>query len=196
MTGARVTALDPAGYRRSPWKNGGGVTIDIADAYRPGAAPGAWDGVIWRLGRTAIVTRGPFSDLTGYDRVQVVVVGRGLVLETPTGEIDVREPFTPVRFRGETPIVSRLEAGPVEVVNLIGLRGPMHIDLRVLEPGAALDVAAGTHVVYAPVGPVEITWVGARHTVPTTHALRIETPGAASVRSNARALLASIAARA
>ncbi len=25
-----ITLLSPAGYRRFPWKNGGGVTVDIA----------------------------------------------------------------------------------------------------------------------------------------------------------------------
>ena len=29
-----ITRLDPATYRRTPWKNGGGVAVDIADAYR------------------------------------------------------------------------------------------------------------------------------------------------------------------
>ena len=109
----RITRLDPITYRRTPWKNGGGVTIDIAEAYREGVAPGAWEGMVWRFGRTAIVTPGPFSDLSGYDRVQTVVEGQGLVLVAPDHEIDLRRPFAPMRFSGETPIVSRLEAGPV-----------------------------------------------------------------------------------
>jgi environmental stress-induced protein Ves len=46
--------LGPADYRRTPWKNGGGVTIDIAGAFAPGAEPGGWSGMIWRLGRTRI----------------------------------------------------------------------------------------------------------------------------------------------
>ncbi len=189
-----VTPLDPAGYRRSPWKNGGGVTIDIADAYRPGNASGDWDGVLWRFGRTAITTPAPFSDLSGYDRLQVVVIGRGLVLETPNGDIDVRTPFTPARFRGEPPIVSRLEAGPVEVVNLIGLRGAAGLDLRVLDPGAALDLGAGTHIVYAPVEAAEITWAGQRHVLAVDHALRIEASNPAPLVAARRVLVASVTA--
>ncbi len=196
MTGARVTPLDPAGYGRTPWKNGGGVTLDIADAYRPGAAHGGWDGVIWRFGRTGITAPGPFSDLTGCDRVLVLVTGRGLVLETPDGDIDARIPLRPARFRGETPIVSRLEAGPVEVVNLIGCRDTVRIDLRVLGAGAALDMTAGTHLVYAPSGAATIAWAGARHALADNHALRIETAEVATMRGEAGvALLASIAPR-
>ena len=66
-------------------------------------------GDVWRFSRTPITVAGPFSDYTGFDRLQVLVAGSGLVLQTPAGEIDVRQPFRPVRFAGETPIVSRLE---------------------------------------------------------------------------------------
>ena len=93
---------------------------------------------------------GPFSDYTGFDRVQVLVAGHGLVLETPDGEIDVRRPFRPVRFAGETVIVSRLEAGPVEVVNLIGDRRRVGIDLTVLEAGRTQRLGPGVHIAYCP----------------------------------------------
>lgn len=69
----------------------------------------------------------------------MLVAGRGLVLETPIGEIDVRTPFRPVRFQGETRIVSRLEAGPVEVVNLIGRRDAVALGLEVLAEGATFE---------------------------------------------------------
>ena len=36
MNLAGITRLDPKTYRRTPWKNGGGVTVDIADAYAAG----------------------------------------------------------------------------------------------------------------------------------------------------------------
>ena len=106
-----IAPLEPGRYVRTPWKNGGGVTVDIA-----------FDGDVWRFSRTPITVAGPFSDYTGFDRMQVLVAGSGLVLQTPAGEIDVRRPFRPVRFAGETPIVSRLDSVPVEVVNLLGDR--------------------------------------------------------------------------
>ena len=89
-SGIRLATIDPTSFRRTPWKNGGGVTIDIAESMLAGFAPGSWEGMIWRFGRTSIVTPGPFSDLSGYDRQQVLVSGSGLVLDTPVGEIDVR----------------------------------------------------------------------------------------------------------
>ena len=157
-----ITLLDPAGYRRTPWKNGGGTTIDIAEG----------DG--WRFGRTPISAPGPFSDYSGFDRAQVLVSGRGLVLESPQGAIDVRVPFQPVAFAGERPIVSRLEAGPVEVVNLIGDRARVAIDLKVLRAGASLGRGAGTHLAYAADGSAALTIDGQPHRLAPDHALRIE----------------------
>ena len=158
-----ITPLDPAGYRRTPWKNGGGVTVDIAEHEDA-----------WRFGRTPITTPGPFSDYSGFDRAQVLVAGRGLVLRTPDGEIDVRTPFKPVAFAGETSIVSRLESGPVEVVNLIGNRAKVRIDLQVLHAGAAMGRSAGTHIVYAAHGSATLAIDGAAHRLAADHALRLD----------------------
>lgn len=125
--------LDPAAYRHVPWKNGGGVTTDIAGEYQPGAEPGGWDGMVWRLSRTRIEAPGPFSDLPGYDRLLAVIDGRGLVLH-PKGRppLDVRTPFQAVRFAGEWPIDSELTEGPVGVLNLLGDRTRISIDLFVV----------------------------------------------------------------
>ena len=170
----QLTALDPASFRHMPWKNGGGVTIDIAASMLPGFAPGSWEGIIWRFSRTAIVTPGAFSDLSGYDRQLVLVSGEGLVLGTPVGEIDVRQPFRPVRFTGETSIVSRLEAGPVEVVNLIGDRSRVAIDLCCLLDGATHTCPAGIHIVYAATSSCELSINDKAREIAAGHAMRID----------------------
>lgn len=174
MSAARITSLDPAGYRRTPWKNGGGVAIDIAGASLSDAASGDWNDTLWRFGRTSIEVAAPFSDLTGYDRMQMVVAGHGLVLQAPGGEIDLRQPGVAVRFAGHTPIVSRLEAGPVAVVNLIGDRQRVSIDLALLTAGHATPLQAGVHVLYAAFGPCSLRCDGADHELPNDHALQLE----------------------
>ena len=172
--GVRLAPIDPAAFRHTPWKNGGGVTIDVAESLLPGFAPGSWEGMVWRFGRTAIVTPGPFSDLSGFDRQQVLVSGSGLVLETPGGEIDVRQPFKPVRFAGETRIVSRLEAGPVEVVNLLGDRSRVSIDLSCLAAGATNSRPAGVHIVYAAATSCSLAVNGTACEIAADHAMRID----------------------
>lgn len=166
-----ITRLDPSQYRRTPWKNGGGVTVDIAEQ----------DGV-WRFGRTPITVAGPFSDYAGFDRLQILVAGRGLVLDTPDGEIDVRRPLEPVRFAGETRITSRLEAGPVEVVNLIGARAKVRIALDVLRAGDTLSVEPGTHLAYAAQGTAALEIDGTPHRLAADHALRAEASGPTVVK--------------
>ncbi len=154
-----ITFLTPSDYRRTPWKNGGGTTTTIAE-----------DEGVWQFGRTPITEDGPFSDYTGFDRLQVLVAGRGLVLQTPEGEIDVRTPFKPVRFTGETRIASRLEAGPVEVVNLIGRRSDVSIDLIVLTAGMSTPLVVGTHLAYTAASSAKVDG----DDLPTDHCLRIE----------------------
>ena len=152
----KTTLLTADNYTRSPWKNGGGVFTDIADAYRADAPQKDWDSLLWRFASTPIVAPGPFSDMPGIDRLQMVVTGRGLVLKSPMQEFDEREPFKTVRFTGELEIVTELEAGPVEVVNLMARRGAAEIELLALgEPGMR-PLAAGTHLVFAARGDCSI----------------------------------------
>ena len=176
MSRARTALLEPSGFGRTPWKNGGGVVIDIAGESRPGA-PASWDATLWRFGRTTIPAAAPFSDLAGFDRLLMVVVGHGLVLHTPTQEIDVRRPFVPVRFDGGTKVVSRLEAGPVDVVNLIADRARAAIDLATIGAGDARSLGAGSHVLYAPVGACALRCDGEPLALPAGHALRIDAEG-------------------
>lgn len=177
-----ITLLEPSQFHRIPWKNGGGTTVEIA----------AQEG-IWHLSRTPIVEPGPFSDYAGFNRVQVLVRGRGLVLETPDGEIDVRTPFRPVRFAGELPIMSRLEAGPVEVVNLIGARHAVTIDLDVLDAGERGPVGPGIHIIYCADGPAILDMGETLHRLPAHHALRIDTDSPTTLAcKGGRALVASI----
>lgn len=188
-----ITRLDPAAYRRTPWKNRGGVTVDIDDAYRAGTKPGDWDGVLWRLGRTEIVVPGPFSDLTGYDRILTVIGGRGLVLEVAGGPaLDVREPFHPVRFRGEDRIMSRLEAGPVAVLNLIADRTHA-IDVAVLADGATRTLSAPINILHAPQASA-VTIDGTAFSLADDEALRVDGTAALAVLRG-RVALATVSSR-
>ncbi|WP_431201550.1 HutD/Ves family protein [Bradyrhizobium betae] len=152
----KTTLLTSEDYTRSPWKNGGGIFTDIAGAWRADAPVKDWNSLLWRFASTPIVAPGPFSHMPGIDRLQMVVGGRGLVLKSPTQEFDEREPFRAVRFNGEMEIVTVLEAGPVEVVNLMARRGAAEIELAAMEQPGERSLAAGTHLVYAARGDCRI----------------------------------------
>ncbi len=170
----KATLLKPEHYTRSPWKNGGGIFTDIADAHRADAPQKDWDSLLWRFASTPIVAPGPFSYMPGIDRLQMVVGGRGLVLKSPTQEFDEREPFTTVRFTGELEIVTELEAGPVEVVNLMARRGAAEIELEALREPGEWPLAVGTHLVYAARGDCAIRLGGEDFAIPSEGTLKVE----------------------
>jgi environmental stress-induced protein Ves len=167
-----IELLAPGGYRRIPWKNGRGelVVIDRAGGE-------SWEnmGVAWHFGRTAIVEEGPFSDYTGYERLQVVVRGAGLVLVASDHEIDLRLPMCPQRYDGGLPVRTRLEQGPVEVVNLIANCALFDIDLRMGKDGSNMACKPGRHVVYAPAGSAHVGISGHVLALAEDHALRVST---------------------
>ncbi|RTE90163.1 HutD family protein [Bradyrhizobium sp. LVM 105] len=170
----KTILLRPEDYTRSPWKNGGGTFTDIAGAWRADAAARDWSSLLWRFASTPIVAPGPFSHMPGIDRLQMVVNGRGLVLKSPTQEFDEREPFTTVRFTGEMEIVTALEEGPVEVVNLMARRGAAEIELvALMEPGER-RLAAGTHLVYAARGDCRIRLDGEEFSLSHEDTLKVE----------------------
>jgi environmental stress-induced protein Ves len=170
----KTTLLKSEHYTRSPWKNGGGIFTDIADAHRPGTSVKSWDSLLWRFASTPIVAPGPFSHMPGIDRLQMVVGGRGLVLKAAGQEFDEREPFTTVRFTGEMEIVTELEAGPVEVVNLMARRGAAEIDLLALKEPGERSLCAGTHLVYALSGDCGIRLNSEESVIPGGSTLKVE----------------------
>ena len=177
MTGpSSIRRIGAAQYRRTPWKNGGGVTIDIAGEYLPGAEEGGWSGLVWRVGRTRIDVPAPFSDLSGTERILTVIAGRGLLLQVIGGEaLDVREPFRPVRFPGDWAIRSVLEDGPVEVLNLIADRRLAAIEVQFPAEGAVAAVGTGDIVLYAPDEAASVTIDGEILDVPGGDAVRFAT---------------------
>ena len=173
-----VELLAPAGHRRLPWKNGRGELVVIDGE---GGENGQNMSVAWHFGRTAIIEEGPFSDYTGYERLQVVTRGAGLVLMAPDHEIDLRLPMLPRRYDGGVPIRTRLERGPVEVVNLIADRARFDIDLRVGKAGAEMLCERGRHILYAPAGAAQVAVDGRAYALMHDHALRVRTDAGANV---------------
>jgi environmental stress-induced protein Ves len=111
----------------------------------------------------------------------MVVGGRGLVLKAPGHEFDEREPFTTVRFTGELDIVTELEAGPVEVVNLMARRGAVGIELLALREPGDRQLSAGTHLLYAARGDCSIRLNGADFAISHENTLKVELTEASTI---------------
>ncbi|MGB0853609.1 MAG: HutD family protein [Pikeienuella sp.] len=94
-----------------PWKNGGGITRNIAEDRRG-------DDLHWRLSMADVDSDGPFSDFAGLTRVLTVIKGDGMILTGPEGDI-VADYALPVVFDGATPITSTLKNDPLRDLNLM-----------------------------------------------------------------------------
>ncbi|SIQ87735.1 hypothetical protein SAMN05880582_104156 [Rhizobium sp. RU20A] len=136
-----------ADYRRMPWKNGGGLTEEIA-----GDPPGAdMDGFDWRLSIAHVAADGPFSRFPDIDRSIAVLSGgsMGLTVEGDE-EIALLEAGAPFAFDGGAAVVSRLFAGPTIDLNIMTRRGRLkHRMQRIVLPagGEVSGAEAGTLLV-------------------------------------------------
>lgn len=103
--------LAPSDFQRQPWKNGGGITYEIA------REDGA-QGLLWRLSIAEVASNGPFSPFPGLSRILTVLSGAGLHLRTTQGSLEAL-PLQPIAFSGDLAIDSELIGDPVHDFNLI-----------------------------------------------------------------------------
>jgi len=129
-----------------PWKNGGGVTREIAVSPK-GATTDAFD---WRVSLADVALDGPFSAFPGIARTLTVVEGEGMDLMVGGEHHIVDEPLWPHDFPGDLTTEGRLLDGPVVNLNVMYRRGCTQAEtavvrgtLRLMVPqgGAALAVA-------------------------------------------------------
>ncbi|MGF1630263.1 MAG: HutD family protein [Kiloniellaceae bacterium] len=104
--------------KATPWKNGGGVTREIATSPSPSGG-GSWG---WRVSLAEVAQDGPFSNFPETDRVIAVIDGEGMDLVSPDGATIALEPFQAVRISGDEPLSGRLRRGPVRDLNVMVLR--------------------------------------------------------------------------
>lgn len=135
-------------YRGMPWKNGGGVTREVATgAVRaPFASQEPSDGFDWRVSIADVDAGGPFSPFPGIDRVITLVEGEGMVL-TVDGTPQLVEPLRPFAFSGDATTDCLLKAGAVRDMNVMTRRGRATAQVRIISvaagQGAELACAEG-----------------------------------------------------
>lgn len=111
--------LRRAEYRRMPWKNGQGLTEEVA-IFPPGSP---LDGFDWRISIAHVSVAGPFSPFPGVDRSIALLDGDGLALDLPNGDVaPVTSGEPPFSFPGEWDIRSRNIGGPTIDLNVMTRR--------------------------------------------------------------------------
>jgi uncharacterized protein len=119
-----------------PWKNGGGVTHEVARSDES-------DEPAWRVSIATIERDGPFSDFTGFDRTIVPVEGMGFELTFDDGErVVLDRADEPFRFEGEKKVECRLLAGPSRDLNAISRRSQWEHEVRAFSIGETIAIDA------------------------------------------------------
>ena len=107
--------LPAAGYRAMPWKNGGGITREVA------VFPETGD-FLWRLSLATVAADGPFSAFPGVDRTLTVLEGPGIELAV-AGMAPARlGPRAPFAFPGDVAASARLLGGAITDFNVMTRR--------------------------------------------------------------------------
>lgn len=168
MRNATTRRIRVAEVAATPWKNGGGVTRELATG---GGAGADWG---WRLSLAEVAQDGPFSAFPGVDRIIAVIDGAGMDLLRPDGSTLALEPFQPVRFAGEDPLTGRRRDGPVRDLNVMVRRGAFDATMSFLHgpAGIALEGRDGDcALVLALAGGCTAYVEGARHDLQPGEAL-------------------------
>lgn len=164
MTAITTRLLTPADYRTMPWRNGQGVTTEIAaapDAPAQDAGGSPAPPFRWRVSIAEVAASGPFSDFTGYDRTLTVIAGAGLCLDfAAAAEPLMCRPLVPVRFDGGRPAEGRLIDGPVRDFNVMTDRRLADHHVAVLAPAddrpLRHDVTGRVTLVHVLAGPATV----------------------------------------
>ena len=114
--GYGVRHLRFADYRVTPWKNGAGVTREIAAA---AASVGSETPPDWRISMATITEDAPFSTFPGIARTLGVVDGAGIELVVAGRTRLLRIGDAPEEFAGDIPASARPLQGPVLDLNLM-----------------------------------------------------------------------------
>lgn len=127
-------------HRIVSWKNGGGVTRELASHREDGGS----EDFLWRVSIATVDRDGPFSRFDGVDRTIAVLAGDGLRLATPTDEVDLLAGGEPYSFNGETPVEASVITAATTDLNVMTRRGRFRHAMERLRFDGATTVIADT----------------------------------------------------
>lgn len=106
-------------HRHMPWKNGGGVTVEIA-IHPAGATVDDFD---WRISTATVAQDGAFSVFPGIDRTLSVLEGNGIILSVDGTETRLTQISAPYGFAADAATNARLIDGAIIDLNIMTRRG-------------------------------------------------------------------------
>lgn len=179
------TILRAADRLSSPWKNGGGVTQEVA-VYPPGAG---FEDFLWRVSIATITREGPFSTLPGVRRLFRALEGRlRITIDGQSHDIGPADPT--IAFDG---------AAAVSAMPLDGLARDFNLMLRKRFSGSLRRASgrsdiSGDFVLVLALRQSKISLNESPLILSTYDALIIERPLSVVIHSTQSVLIASIMA--
>jgi environmental stress-induced protein Ves len=168
-----------------PWKNGGGVTTEIA-IFPAGAGLEDFE---WRLSMATVASDGPFSLFAGVDRTLAVLEGEGIVLSVEgRPEESIKRGSSPVSFAADRPTSARLIAGPVTDLNAMTRRGVWTHRMEMLRGSAVIADGGEPTIVLCSSGSAAIS-VGGKSVTLSRHDAAIVDAGQVEAASSGSAEL-------
>lgn len=131
MSLTRLTADD---FKRVPWANGQGTTLELVRREDKGGA------LLHRLSVADVVEPGPFSPLPGIDRVITLIDGAGFDLDFGGMQPAVTlRPFEPLAFSGDWPTSASAVHGPSRDFNVMTARGKVTAEVEAVTTSTRVD---------------------------------------------------------
>ena len=147
---AHMPILNASNCRRVPWKNGNGMTLEIAtDA---GTVGGDWS---WRISIADVPERSTFSVYPGVDRFMMRLDGTRLDIVRGENTFVVPDTDIALAFAGEEEVVGIPTGTGVRDVNLMVRRDRWRGALHILRDGC-MRADAPKVLVHAAHGDIEI----------------------------------------
>ncbi|HNP34312.1 MAG TPA: HutD family protein [Woeseiaceae bacterium] len=126
-----------------PWVNGGGETTELYAHVAPGSSR-----FLWRISMADVTAAGPFSLFAGYDRILVLIDGRGLSLACEDGsQCELQGRYDFVEFPGDITTFATVHDGPVRDFNVIADRSQFKPTLLIVNNGDRFQVVPDTKFV-------------------------------------------------
>mgnify|MGYP000123781716 CR=1 FL=1 len=116
-----VKKISPDDYISMPWKNGLGMTTELAKGCNDLTSDE--NAFLWRLSIAGVSEDGPFSNFPNIDRSLMLIEGNGITLDGGAQGVGVLfEQLQVYDFPGDIELKGKLANGPIMDFNLMGDR--------------------------------------------------------------------------
>lgn len=180
--------ISPDRFKQIPWKNGQGVTSELAISEGHSMAD-----FTWRISVARVEKDGAFSDFSGLRRTLVLLEGRGLELCHDGKTLDrLERPLDFAGFDGGSRTVGTLISGPITDFNVMSRMGKMSAEVGVYADSTEVTLPSRElGFVYCALEDAEIrdTGGGVVSMLPSGHLLRGGASLAAGFTMRARGLI-------